>query len=73
MNDVARLTHVLPASTQLPVDAYFDPALFAREQELIFDRSARYVGHEKTVPQVGDWRRLAQEGGGRVLVRNAEG
>jgi choline monooxygenase len=73
MNDVARLTHVLPASTQLPVDAYFDQALFAREQELIFDRSARYVGHEKTVPQVGDWRRLAQEGGGRVLVRNAEG
>jgi phenylpropionate dioxygenase-like ring-hydroxylating dioxygenase large terminal subunit len=73
MNDVARLSHVLPASTQLPVDAYFDEALFARERELIFDCSSRYVGHEKTVPQIGDWRRLAQEGGGRVLVRHAGG
>jgi len=73
MNVVARLAHVLPASTQLPVSAYFDEALLAREQELIFNKSARYVGHEKAVPQIGDWRRLAQEGGGRVLVRNAQG
>ena len=73
MNVVARLARVLPAVTQLPVSAYFDEALLAREQELIFNRSARYVGHEKAVPHVGDWRRLAQEGGGRVLVRNAQG
>ena len=73
MNVVARLARVLPAVTQLPVSAYFDETLLAREQELIFNKSARYVGHEKAVPHVGDWRRLAQEGGGRVLVRNAEG
>ncbi|MGJ7495336.1 aromatic ring-hydroxylating oxygenase subunit alpha [Variovorax sp. RT4R15] len=73
MNVVARLARVLPAVTQLPVSAYFDEALLAREQELIFNKSARYVGHEKAVPHVGDWRRLAQEGGGRVLVRNAQG
>ncbi|MDM0037585.1 aromatic ring-hydroxylating dioxygenase subunit alpha [Variovorax sp. J22G21] len=73
MNVVARLARVLPAVTQLPVSAYFDETLLAREQELIFNKSARYVGHEKAVPHVGDWRRLAQEGGGRVLVRNAQG
>jgi choline monooxygenase len=73
MNDIARLVHVLPASPQLPVGAYFDEALFAREQAVIFKASARYVGHEKAVPQVGDWRRLAQEEGGRVLVRHAQG
>ncbi|MEP6722183.1 MAG: aromatic ring-hydroxylating dioxygenase subunit alpha [Variovorax sp.] len=73
MNVVARLARVLPAATQLPVSAYFDETLLAREQELIFNKSARYVGHEKAVPHVGDWRRLAQEGGGRVLVRNAQG
>lgn len=73
MNDIARLVHVMPASPQLPVSAYFDEALFAREQALIFNNAAQYIGHEKAVPQVGDWRRLAHEGGGRVLVRNPQG
>jgi len=73
MNDIARLVHVMPASPQLPVSAYFDEDLFARERALIFNNAALYVGHEKAVPQVGDWRRLAQEGGGRVLVRNPQG
>ena len=73
MNDIARLVHLMPADPQLPVSAYFDEALFAREQALIFNQSARYLGHEKAVPQVGDWHRLAQEGGGRVLVRNPLG
>jgi len=73
MNNVARLTQVLPSSPQLPVDAYFDEALFAREQDMIFKHCARYVGHAKTVPQIGDWRRLVHEGGGRALVRNAQG
>ncbi|QPF72390.1 aromatic ring-hydroxylating dioxygenase subunit alpha [Roseateles sp. DAIF2] len=73
MNDVVRLAHLRPALTQLPVRAYFDAELFEREQELIFGQSARYIGHEKAVPQQGDWRRLAQEDGGRVLLRNAQG
>ena len=73
MNDIARLVHLMPADPQLPVSAYFDEALFAREQALIFNKAARYIGHEKAVPQVGDWRRLAQEDGGRVLVHNPQG
>jgi len=73
MNDIARLVHLMPAAPQLPVSAYFDEALFAQEQALIFNKAARYIGHEKAVPQVGDWHRLAQEDGGRVLVRNPQG
>lgn len=73
MNDIARSSHVLPTATPLPAHAYFDDALFAREQALIFDRAARYVGHEQSVPEPGDWCRLRHEAGGRVLVRNADG
>src|SRR5690606_20953150 len=57
-------------ASQLPVRHYFDPDILAQERRLIFDRSARYVGHEKMVPNAGDWRTLAHEGGGRVLLRD---
>ncbi|WP_310631041.1 aromatic ring-hydroxylating dioxygenase subunit alpha [Paraburkholderia sp.] len=79
MNDISNLTHLaLPADAQdaqfqLPASAYFDDALFEREMTRIFAHSARYVGHEQSVPEPGDWRRLPQDEGGRVLVRNAEG
>jgi len=59
--------------TQLPVHSYFDPDLFALEQERIFRRAAQYVGHEKLVPEPGDWHALAQEASGRVLLRAADG
>jgi phenylpropionate dioxygenase-like ring-hydroxylating dioxygenase large terminal subunit len=67
------MAHVVPAHSQLPVSAYFDEARFARELEVIFKQSSLYVGHEKSVPEVGDWRTLSQESGGRVLVRNPAG
>ena len=73
MTDIGRLEHVQQALSPLHVRAYFDEALFAREQERIFKQSALYVGHEKGVPEPGDWRRLPHEEGGRVLVRNARG
>ena len=57
-------------ASQLPVHHYFDPAVLARERRHIFERSACYVGHEKMVPDPGDWRTLAHEGGGRVLLRD---
>ena len=41
MTDIGRMAHVVPARTQLPVSAYFDEALFAREQELIFKQSSQ--------------------------------
>ncbi|HEX7748898.1 MAG TPA: aromatic ring-hydroxylating dioxygenase subunit alpha [Bordetella sp.] len=73
MTDIGRMAHVVPARSALGVDAYFDAALFAREQERIFKQSSLYVGHEKLVPEIGDWRALVQESNGRALVRNAPG
>ncbi|MGE4338093.1 MAG: aromatic ring-hydroxylating dioxygenase subunit alpha [Pigmentiphaga sp.] len=73
MTDIARLAHVAASRAQLPVSAYFDPDRFAREQRRIFQQAALYQGHEKLVPDVGDYRTLQHEDNGRVLVRNPEG
>ncbi|MFT0547730.1 aromatic ring-hydroxylating oxygenase subunit alpha [Allopusillimonas ginsengisoli] len=73
MTDMGRNAHFALAQTQLSVQSYFDEDVFALEQERIFNHSALYVGHEKFVPEVGDWRTLPQEKSGRVLVRNAQG
>jgi choline monooxygenase len=61
------------SASQLPVSAYFDEALYRREQDLLFARGPRYVGHALSVPEAGDFHTLGQEGDGRVLVRNAQG
>ena len=68
------LSHrLLPATSQLPVSSYFDPALFEREMATLFARGPRYVGHQLSVPQPGDYYALAQEAQGRALVRGAGG
>jgi choline monooxygenase len=61
------------ATGQLPVSSYFDAALYQREQEILFQRGPRYVGHALSVPAVGDYATLAQEGHGRALVRAPSG
>ncbi|CAN5415400.1 aromatic ring-hydroxylating dioxygenase subunit alpha [soil metagenome] len=61
------------AASQLPVSSYFDDALFQREMQSIFQGGPRYVGHELSVPQVGDFHTLQQEGEGRALVRTPSG
>ena len=61
------------SNTQLPVSAYFDDALYEREQERIIRPGPSYVGHQLAVPEVGDYLALAQEGEGRALVRGHEG
>ena len=60
-------------SGQLPVSSYFDETLYQRELETIFAKGPRYVGHALSVPNVGDYSTLAQEGHGRALLRNARG
>lgn len=60
-------------SSQLPVNLYFDPDILAQEQSKIFANSAIYVGNEKMLPEIGDWRTLIHESGGRVLIRNQAG
>jgi len=73
MTDIGRGAHVAPAQTQLSVSHYLNETIFAQEQELIFRNSALYVGHDKMVPHVGDWRALVHEGSGRALVRGEQG
>jgi choline monooxygenase len=61
------------AASQLPVSSYFDQALFRREMERIFQHGPRYVGHQLSVPNAGDYHALPQEGEGRVLLRTPRG
>ena len=39
----------------LPANYFFDPAHYAREQELIFERSWMHVGHASLIPNAGDY------------------
>jgi choline monooxygenase len=61
------------AASQLPVSSYFDEALYRREMASIFQRGPRYVGHQLSVPNPGDYHALPQEGEGRALLRTPRG
>jgi choline monooxygenase len=61
------------ARSQLSVSTYFSEDLLRREQELIFQHGPRYLAHELSVPEVGDYYALPQEGEGRALVRTRDG
>ena len=58
---------------QLPIHTYCDPEIYEKEQELIFQNSARYIGHEMMVPNLGDWYALPHDDFSRILVRNENG
>jgi phenylpropionate dioxygenase-like ring-hydroxylating dioxygenase large terminal subunit len=61
-------------SRALSIDWYFDPKIYALEQELLFKRGANYVGHELMTPNKGDFNVLDWlHGGGKMLVNNANG
>ena len=59
--------------SQLSVDTYFSADLFQREMALIFQHGPRYLGHELSVSEVGDYYALPSEGEGRALVRSPQG
>jgi choline monooxygenase len=71
MSDLS-LPHPL-ASSQLPVSSYFDESLYQHELQTLFRQGPRYVGHAASVPNVGDYYALPQEGQGRALVHTAGG
>jgi len=74
MSDLSVTLEALERSrSQLSVSSYFDDDLFRCEMELIFRHGPRYVGHELSVPEVGDYHALPQEGEGRALVRTPQG
>ncbi len=57
MGSVTRLiTEVSPSPCpQLPVEWYLSPELYALEQSHLFTMLPQYIGHEKMVPQAGDY------------------
>jgi len=73
MSDVGRREFLARSRTQLPVSVYFDDALYAREQRVLFEGGPGYVGHRLMVPDTGDYFALPSEREGRVLVRSAGG
>ncbi|MBV9889954.1 MAG: aromatic ring-hydroxylating dioxygenase subunit alpha, partial [Rhizobacter sp.] len=74
MSDLRVTREVLaPAQSPLTVSSYFDPAVYERERERLFARSPRYIGHELSVPELGDYHALHHEGEGRALVRTPQG
>ena len=48
------------ANSQLPVSSYFDEALHHREIAALFRQGPRYVGHQLSVPNPGDYFTLPQ-------------
>jgi choline monooxygenase len=74
MSDLSVTLEALERSrSQLSVTRYFDPAVYSREMERIFQHSPRYLGHELSVPEIGDYQTLQHEGEGRALVRTSDG
>jgi phenylpropionate dioxygenase-like ring-hydroxylating dioxygenase large terminal subunit len=73
MSDIGRRAHLQRSAAQLPVSAYFDEALHARELEVLFKQGPGYVGHQLMVPDAGDYYALPAEKEGRLLVRAEQG
>jgi len=74
MSDLSVTLEALERSrSQLSVHAYFDAVVYGREMERIFQHSPRYLGHELSIPEIGDYQTLLHEGEGRALVHTRDG
>lgn len=73
MSDLFTPSALRPTLTQLPIDWYFDPAIYEIEKKVLFENGPNYVGHELMVPNVGDYHVLDWMNEGKVLVRNPQG
>ena len=68
MSDVANLSRLAPAVSQLPVDWYFDDRIYELEKKLIFDAGPGYVGHQLMVPEASNYRSLEWKDHGQMLL-----
>lgn len=50
-----------------------DPAVFAREREVIFDRSWLYIGHETELPKPNDFKTRSVAGRPMIFARDGKG
>ncbi|MGE5470725.1 MAG: aromatic ring-hydroxylating oxygenase subunit alpha [Bacteroidota bacterium] len=72
MSDVAMLSRLAPAVSQLPVHWYFDEKIHELEKKLIFDAGPGYVGHQLMVPGAGDYRSLEWKDHGQLLLNGGD-
>ena len=73
MSDLSRANAFSATAPQLPVQWYFDPAIYELEKRLLFERGPAYAGHELMVPNVGDYHALDWAGNAKALVRTEAG
>lgn len=73
MSDLAAASRLVATPPQLPVDWYFDPAVYEAEIRALFEQGPGYIGHELMVPQVGDYHVLEWMGNAKSLIRNPSG
>src|SRR5690348_18292240 len=73
MTDLANAQALTRTPAQLPLSWYFDPAIDALEQRVLFAAGPGYVGHELMVPNTGDYYTLDWLHRAGALVRNDNG
>jgi choline monooxygenase len=55
------------------VSSYFDEGVLKQEHDKLFNDGIRYVGHQLSVPNVGDYVSVESEDNGRLLIRTIDG
>ncbi|MBV8658282.1 MAG: aromatic ring-hydroxylating dioxygenase subunit alpha [Burkholderiales bacterium] len=73
MSNLASPIQLHAAQAQLPLSVYFDESFYKLEQEHLFARGPKYVGHELMVPNVGDYQVLDIYDRSRMLKRTESG
>ena len=72
MSELATMSRLAPAVSQLPVDWYFDESIHELEKKLIFDAGPGYVGHQLMVPEAGNYRSLEWKDHGQMLLNGGD-
>lgn len=72
MSDLSDLSKLSQSNSQPHVSTYFDERILKAEIAQLYRDGPGYVGHTHWVPEQGDWRSLAWENDGRLLVNNGQ-
>jgi choline monooxygenase len=73
MSDIATSAQLSRAHSQLPVECYFDPALFIEEKKRLFDTGPGYAGHALMTPELYNYRSTEWSDHSHLLVRQPDG
>ncbi|QDQ28397.1 aromatic ring-hydroxylating dioxygenase subunit alpha [Chitinimonas arctica] len=73
MSNLASANLLDAAQAQLPISVYFDEEFYRLEQEILFAKGPKYVGHELMVPNRGDYQVLEMYDRSRLLKRTDTG